>query len=49
LEEDVNQHADTFFGAAYQIFREYCGEIENIAEEIGKNLSDDDLVKLGLA
>ena len=48
LEDDVNKHADTFFGCAYQEYKNYCREAEKIAEEIGKDLSDDDLVKLGV-
>ena len=48
LEDDVSKHADTFFGCAYQEYKNYCREAEKIAEEIGKDLSDDDLVKLGL-
>ena len=48
LEDDVNKHADTFFGCAYQEYKNYCREAEKIAEEIGKDLSDDDLVKLGI-
>lgn len=48
LEDDVNKHADTFFGCAYQEYKSFCREAEKIAEEIGKDLSDDDLVKLGI-
>ena len=48
LEEDVNKHADAFYGCAYQEYKDYCKEIEKIAEEIGKDLSDDDLIKLGI-
>lgn len=48
MENDVNSHADTFFGRAYDIFREYCEEIEEIAEEIGADLSGDDMDKLGI-
>ena len=48
LEDDLNKHADTFFGCAYQEYKDYCREAEKIAEEIGKDLSDDDLMKLGL-
>ena len=48
LEEDVRKHADTFFGCAYQLYQKYCSEMEEIAEEIGRELTDDDLVKLGI-
>ena len=48
LEEDVRKHADTFFGCAYQLYQKYCGEMEEIAEEMGRELTDDDLVKLGI-
>ena len=48
MEDDVNSHADTFFGRAYEPFREYCEEIEIIAEEIGADLSGDDMDKLGI-
>ena len=45
LEEDVNKHADTFYGVAYRAYQSYCGEIEKIAEEIGRDLSDDEREK----
>ena len=48
LEEDVRSRADTLFGSAYQIYQDYCREIEALAEEIGGELSDGDLVKLGI-
>lgn len=48
MEDDVNSHADTFFGRAYEAFCEYCEEIEEIAEEIGADLSGDDMEKLGI-
>ena len=48
LEEDARSHANTFFSCAYQMYRSYCREIETVAEEIGKELSDDELQKLGL-
>lgn len=48
LEHDLNKRADTFFGCAYQEYKNFCSEAEKIAEEIGKDLSDDDLVKLGI-
>ena len=48
MEEDVNKHADAFYSSAYYIYRGYCREIENLAEEIGKDLSGEDLTKLGL-
>ena len=47
LAEDVNTHADTFFGQAHDIFCEYCAKIEKLSEEIGADLSDDDMDKLG--
>lgn len=49
LEEDVKKHANTFFSCAYREYRSYCKEIEKIAEEIGKDLSSDDLIKLGIS
>ncbi len=48
MEDDVNSHADTFFSRAYEAFCEYCEEIEEIAEEIGADLSGDDMNKLGI-
>lgn len=48
MEEDVNSHADTFFGRAYEEYCNYCAEIEEIAEEIGADLSDDDMDNLGI-
>ena len=48
LEHDLNKRADTFFGCAYREYKNFCSEAEKIAEEIGKDLSDDDLVKLGI-
>lgn len=48
LDNDLKKHADTFFGEAYRIFQDYCREIEDIAEEIGGDLSDDMLQKLGI-
>lgn len=49
LEEDVNRQASTFYSATYHLYQEYCEKIEEIAEEIGENLSGDDMRKLGLA
>lgn len=48
LEEDMDKHADAFFSNAWEIYQTYRREIENIAEEIGRDLSGDDLEKLGL-
>lgn len=48
LEEDVNSHANTFFGQAFEIYCKYCQEIEKIAEEIGTNLSGEDADKHSL-
>ena len=48
LEEDVRSHAATFFSCADIIYRGLCREIERIADEMGKDLSDEDLQKLGL-
>lgn len=46
LEEDVQSHADTFFESAFRVYRSYCGDLEKIAEEIGENLSGDELDQL---
>lgn len=48
LEDDVNSRADSFFSAAHDLYRGYCAKIEKIAEEIGKDLSDDDLERMRL-
>lgn len=48
MEEDVRRRGDTFFTCAHLDYRAYCAEIEKIAEEIGKDLSGDDLAALGI-
>lgn len=48
LEDDVNSRADTFFASAHRHYQSYCAKIEEVAEELGKKLSDDDLERLGL-
>lgn len=48
MQDDINSHAEMFFSAAYDVYRDYCLEIEEIAEEIGKDLSDDDLIRMGI-
>lgn len=49
LEEDVSRLASTFYSEAHERYEEYCKKIEEIAEEIGKDLSGDDMRKLGIA
>ena len=48
LDNDLRSHAETFFGAAFDAFCNYRERIEKIAEEIGEDLSDDELVRLGI-
>lgn len=48
LEEDLDRHAGAFFYSAWEIYRMYRREVEDLAEEIGKDLSDEDLQKLGV-
>ena len=48
LENDVNSHANTFYCRAHEIYCDYCADIEKIAEEIGINLSDDEMELLGI-
>ena len=48
MEDDVNSRADSFYSAAHGLYQDYCAKIEKIAEEIGKDLSDDDLERMGL-
>ena len=48
IEEDVSKHADAFYSSAYYIYRSYCAEIEKLAEEIGRDLSGEELTKLGI-
>jgi len=43
LEDDVNSRAGTFYASAHTLFKKYCEQIEEIAEEIGKDLSGDEL------
>lgn len=47
LEEDVNRQASTFYSVAHKRYQEYCKKIEKLAEEIGENLSDEEMEKLG--
>lgn len=46
LQEDVNQHADTFFARAREIYLDHCARIEELAEELGRRLSEEDLARL---
>ena len=38
IEQDLDVYANTFFGAAYDIYRDYVAEIEDIIEQIGQCL-----------
>lgn len=48
LEDDLESRADTFCASAHDHYRSYCAKMEEVAEELGKKLSDDDLERLGL-
>lgn len=48
MEDDVDSRSDSFFSCAEGIYRDYCEEIENAAEELDKTLSDGDLERLGI-
>ena len=38
MENDLNEHTNTFYGAALQIYQEYVSDIEKIIDKIGKGL-----------
>jgi hypothetical protein len=38
IEQDLNDHARTFFGAIYREYQEYVSEIEKLLDEIGADL-----------
>lgn len=44
LEDDLNKYADTFFGCAYQEYKDYCRESRKNPRERGA-ISDDNLVR----
>lgn len=46
LQDDMNSHAEMFCSMAHDVYRDYCQEIEAIAEEIGRDLTDDDLARM---
>lgn len=48
LQDDMNSHAEMFCSMAHDAYRDYCQKIEEIAEEIGKELSGDDLVRMDI-
>lgn len=40
IESDLNNHANTFYRAAFNIYKCYITDIEELLEQIGKNLPD---------
>ena len=48
LQDDMNSHAQMFFGSAEDEYRRFCREIERIADELGRSVSDETLVKIGI-
>ena len=40
MEEDINDHANTFFNTAHSEYQYYCQDIEELLQEIGNNFSD---------
>jgi hypothetical protein len=48
LQDDMNSHGEMFYSSAYSIYKEYCQKIEAAAEELGRNLTDSDLVAMDI-
>ena len=48
LQEDVDSRVNAFADAVHQSYKEYCEKIEEIAEELGKDFSKEDLERFGL-
>jgi hypothetical protein len=48
LQDDMNSHGDMFYSSAYSIYKEYCQKIEEAAEELGRGLTDSDLVAMDI-
>ena len=40
IESDLNSHANTFYRAAFNIYKCYIADIEDLLEQIGKNLPE---------
>ena len=40
MEEDINDHATTFFNTAHSEYQYYCQEIEELLQEIGNDFSE---------
>ena len=40
MEEDINDHANTFFNTAQSEYQYYCQDIEELLQEIGNDFSD---------
>ncbi len=38
IEQDLDYYSNTFYGAAYNLYKEYVSEIEDIIEQIGREL-----------
>lgn len=49
LQKDLLEHAQNYFDTAFGIFEDYRRQIEDLAEELGKDLSDQELTALGIA
>lgn len=48
LQDDMNSHAQMFFSSAHDEYRRFCREIECIADELGRGVSDETLVQIGI-
>lgn len=48
LQNDVEDRVATFADLAYGFYQEYCEKMEALAEELGEDISKDDLVRLNL-
>ena len=40
MEEDINDHANTFFNTAQSEYQYYCQDIEELIQEIGSDFSE---------
>ena len=48
LQNDVNSHGKSFYANAHGIYREYCLPLEELAEEIGRQVADEELRQWGV-
>ena len=48
LQNDVNSHGKSFYADAHGIYREYCLPLEELAEEIGRQVTDEELRQWGV-